>query len=146
MNNLFDSFNSTFSTFNVMFIIVSIFSAAVFIFVFAMLLSPKLRGKFMSRQVKAMKHMVDYSKEDMEDLNATLGSVSVKSKKRILDENEEDLMDMATREANISKEAIKTKARAVKEGFTSDDFVYCKHCGAQIDTDSTFCKKCGKKQ
>ena len=23
---------------------------------------------------------------------------------------------------------------------------YCKHCGTSIDSDSTFCKKCGKEQ
>lgn len=148
MNGAFDmpNMNSMFTTFNIMFVIVGIFIALVFGFTIALIISPKLRGKMMSKQVKAMKHMVDYSKEDMEDLSATLGNVSVKTKKRILDENEEDLTNISNMEANIKKESIKTKARAVKEGFSDVDTIYCKHCGKKIDMDSTFCKKCGKKQ
>lgn len=41
---------------------------------------------------------------------------------------------------------ISPKARAIKEGLTEDETIYCKHCGASIDSDSTFCKKCGKEQ
>ena len=36
-------------------------------------------------------------------------------------------------------------ARAIKDGFM-DKQIYCKHCGASIDEDSRFCKKCGKEQ
>ena len=33
------------------------------------------------------------------------------------------------------------------EGLTEEESdVYCKHCGASIDSDSTFCKACGRKQ
>ena len=41
--------------------------------------------------------------------------------------------------------AAKEIAKGFKEGLTDDNRVYCKHCGAQIDSDSNFCKKCGKK-
>ena len=46
----------------------------------------------------------------------------------------------------FSDEGIKIKAGAVKEGFTGGDTMYCKHCGTSIDSDSRFCKSCGKAQ
>ena len=112
----------------ILFIIVPIFIAIVFIFTIIMFISPKARGKWMSRQIKATKYM--------------------------LDESEDDLRDMATRSANISKAGVGITAKAIKDGFTSDGFSndfstggrYCKSCGEPIDFDSNYCKKCGKKQ
>lgn len=111
MSNMFDIFN-------IMFIIVPLLSALIFIFVIAMIISPKLRGKFMSNQIKASKYMMDNSKEDLKSIS--------------------DNMAYAT------KDSIKTTARAVKEGF-SEEGIYCKYCGNKIDSDSKFCKNCGKK-
>lgn len=52
--------------------VISVFSTVVFfliIFVFVftliMMFSPKVRGMFMSRQIKSIKYMTDYSKNDM---------------------------------------------------------------------------------
>ena len=110
--------------FEAMFVIVPILVAAGFVFVIAMMFSPKLRGKFMSKQVKAMKYMVDESKDDIESITTNM--------------------------ADATKTGIKTTTKAVaegiKEGFTGEETIYCKHCGATIDADSTFCKKCGKEQ
>lgn len=103
----------------ILFIIVPIFIAAGFIFTFAMIFSPKLRGKMMSKQIKAAKYM--------------------------LDETEEDLKDMSTRGANISKEGIEITTRAIKDGLTKER-KYCKYCGEAIDEDSKYCKKCGERQ
>ena len=58
--------------FDIMFTIVPMFIGIVFIFVILSIISPKFRGKMMSRQIKATKHMVDYSKEDLEDLKDLL--------------------------------------------------------------------------
>ncbi len=107
------------SLFDAMFIIVPIFIAIVFILVIAMFISPKFRGKMMSRQVKAQKYMMDESKEDIKSIS--------------------DNMAYAT------KDSIKTAVGAFKEGF-SDNNVFCKYCGSEIDADSKFCKKCGKEQ
>lgn len=112
-----------------LFIIVPIFIGITFLFTIIMIVSPKARGKMMSRQIKAAKYM--------------------------LDESEEDLRNMATKSANISKEGISITTKAIKDGFTDNGFdstsssnygYYCKSCGEPIDIDSIYCKKCGKKQ
>lgn len=133
------------NTFNILFIIIPIIGLLIFGFVIAMFISPKFRGKIMSRQIKAAKYMTDYSKDDIEDIGATLGKVTVTTKKRILDENGDVLEEISTKEGNISKEKIKTIASAIKEGL-DEASMYCKHCGSSIDVDSKFCKKCGKEQ
>lgn len=140
---MFNNFNQMFS---IVFMVVSVVIAAVFTFTILSILSPKFRGKMMSRQIRATKHMVDYSKEDLENIGSDLGSVVIKTKKSILDEHEEDLKEIANREANIKKGYVKTMASAIHEGLNDNDTIYCKHCGGMIDSDSTFCKHCGKEQ
>ena len=127
---------------DVMFIIVSIFIVIVFGFTIAMIVSPKLRGKMMSREFNSMSCMIEESKDDLAKLSGT----AVGIKKKILDENEEVLMDIARKEAKIKGVGIKSAARSIREGLTAVDSIYCKHCGSEIDSDSKFCKKCGKKQ
>ena len=74
--------------------------------------------------------------------------LSIKTHKYQIEENKQDLTDIANATADITKGAVQTTASAVKEGFTSPDEpqMYCKHCGAQIDANSRFCKVCGKEQ
>ena len=67
----------------------------------------------------------------------------VKSVKYIQSENKSDLQDIAGTNAEIGKEAVKISAKAVKEGLTEKE--YCKYCGQEIDVDSIYCNKCGKK-
>ena len=86
---------------------------------------------------KSLKKMMPVQKELMSDM--------LDMKKEILTEKEEDLKYVADKQANISKDAITTTTRAIKEGFI-DNMIYCRHCGAKIDADSKFCKKCGKQQ
>ncbi|MBP5204389.1 zinc ribbon domain-containing protein [bacterium] len=105
--------------FSILFIIVPIFIAAVFVFIIAMIVSPKFKGKMMSREIKAQKYMIEESKEDLKSIS--------------------DDMAYAT------KDGVKTTAGAIREGLTKST-VFCKHCGCEIDDDSKFCKKCGKKQ
>lgn len=121
---------------------------AMFVFCFIHMISPKARGKMMSKQVEAMKHMTNMSKDDMQDVLTNLSEISINAKKNILDQNEDTLKDIANKEANISKDAIKTTVSAVKEGWTQgeDSTMFCKHCGASIDANSKFCKECGKEQ
>ena len=74
--------------------------------------------------------------------------LTIKTQKYQIEENKQDLTDIANATAEIHKNAVKTTASAVKEGFSEPDEpqMYCKHCGAEIDADSSFCKKCGKPQ
>lgn len=130
---------------NIIFIISLIIFAVMFVLVWTIILSPKVRAKWMGKQIKAMQYMVDENKETLENLGTTTGNIGVNVHKNIIDQNEDQLREMATKQANISKDAVETTARAIKDGFTKDT-IYCKHCGATIDRDSKFCKECGKEQ
>lgn len=55
---------------------------------------------------------------------------------------QEGIEKMSPSMGNAAKEITK----GIKEGLSENETVYCKHCGAQIDADSSFCKKCGKQQ
>jgi rRNA maturation endonuclease Nob1 len=129
----------------ILFYIVPILIGITFIMTIALMVSPKLRGKLMSRQIKATKHMMDYSKEDLKDILSTSADIGINAEKEILDNNEETMMENATRKANINKKGIEITANAIKEGLNGSK-IYCKHCGKLIDEDSKFCKSCGKEQ
>lgn len=129
----------------ILFYIVPILIGITFIMTIALMVSPKLRGKLMSRQIKATKHMMDYSKEDLKDILSTSADIGINVEKEILDNNEETMMENATRKANINKKGIEITANAIKEGLNGSK-IYCKHCGKLIDEDSKFCKSCGKEQ
>ncbi|MCI8588494.1 MAG: hypothetical protein HFG40_02460 [Bacilli bacterium] len=109
-----------FNVVNVMFVVVPIFIVVVFILVVAQIISPKFRGKMMSRQVKAAKYMMEESKEDIRSISTDM--------------------------AYATKDGIETTTRAIKKGLTENEGIYCKHCGSLIDADSLYCKDCGKKQ
>ena len=81
--------------------------------------NPKLRAKFFASQFKATKYMMDEMKDDI---------------KSIAD-------DMA----DATKDSITVKTRAVRKGLLEDS-KFCKYCGENIDADSVYCNKCGKKQ
>lgn len=130
--------------FDIIFVITAIFIGFTFIFVVLMFVSPKLRGKLMSRQVKAFKHMTDYSKKDFEDINYNVADASMNANKRLMEDNYDDLEDMASMNANINKDAIYIKSKAIKDGLSSF-MIYCKYCGNKIDSDSKYCNYCGKK-
>lgn len=129
----------------ILFFIIPILVVLTFIFTIALMVSPKLRGKWMSKQIEATKHMMEYSKDDLKDILSTSKSVEVNAEKEILDNNEEIMKDNVTRKANINKEGIEITAKAIKEGLTNNK-VYCKYCGKLIDSDSKYCKVCGRAQ
>ena len=129
----------------ILFYIVPILIGITFVLMIALMISPKLRGKLMSRQIKATKHMMDYSKEDLKDILSTSADIGINVEKEILDNNEETMRENATRKANINKKGIEITANAIKKGLNGSK-IYCKHCGKLIDEDSKFCKSCGKEQ
>ena len=107
------------SVVGVIFIIAFIGIILGFIFVIAQIVSPKFRGKMLSKQMKSMKYMMDESKEDIESISTDM--------------------------ANATKEGVRITTNAIKKGFTEES-IYCKHCGSEIDEDSKICKICGKEQ
>jgi len=128
-----------------------IFLISIFLFVFIAInmFSSKSRAKMMSKQVQAMKHMVDYSKDDLEDMMTSLGGITANVQNNIVNQNEDVLRNVASKTADINKDAIETTVGAIKRGWDTPNgaiTIYCKHCGEKIDADSVFCKSCGKKQ
>lgn len=159
-----------FENFDILFTVMLIFSLLIFVVAILMMFSPKVRSKFMKRQIRATKYMVEESQDDLIDL-ATLGAniavksqkktmhankddltelaslksdIALKSKKNIMDENEEILENLATKSASINQKGVEITARAIKKGLTESEKIHCKHCGKSIDDDSEFCKHCGK--
>lgn len=136
---------------DILFYIVPIFIGLVAIFIFATILSPKLRGKILSSQIRATKHMLDYSKEDLQDLMTTTTSMGIDAEKAILDKKEDTMRNNATRKANINKDSIEITTKAIKDGLTNSNVSnqntkYCKECGKKIPSDAKFCAYCGEKQ
>ena len=124
----------------IMFVIIPVIAIGIMVFTFAMMFSPKLRGKMMAKQVQSLKHMVNATQDDMAELSGAM----VKTSKKIIDNNEEDLRHISKKSAEINAIGVETTARAIKRGLTEEN-IYCKYCGASIDSDSVFCNKCGKK-
>lgn len=129
----------------ILFYIVPILIGLSFIFTIALMVSPKLRGKWMSRQIKATKHMIKYSKEDLKDIISTSKAVEINAEKEVLDNREDIMKENVIRKANINKEGIEIATSAIKNGL-SNNKIYCKYCGKLIDGDSKYCKVCGKEQ
>lgn len=129
----------------ILFYIVPILIGLSFIFTIALMVSPKLRGKWMSRQIKATKHMIKYSKEDLKDIISTSKDVEINAEKEVLDNREDIMKENVIRKANINKEGIEIATSAIKNGL-SNNKIYCKYYGKLIDGDSKYCKVCGKEQ
>lgn len=126
-------------------IVIAVLACSIIIFVILSLFSPRVQGKMMSKQIKSVKHMMDYSKDDLKELMKTTAKTGTIAEKEILDENEDIMSSNERRKANIKKEGIEVTARAIKDGLTSNK-IYCRYCGAYIESDSRFCKNCGKEQ
>ena len=77
--------------------------------------------------------------------SAKIQKAQIATQKYIQGETKEDLTEMAGTTADIVSPAVKKISKAVKDGVKNET-MFCKHCGVEIDTDSTFCKSCGKKQ
>ena len=65
-----------------------------------------------------------------------------KTLRYIQEENKEDLTAIANNHAEIMSDAISKTADSIANGVQKT--MFCKHCGARIDIDSTFCSCCGK--
>ncbi len=71
-----------------------------------------------------------------------IAKARAKTLRYIQEENKEDLTAIANNRAEIMSDAISKTAGALANGVQKT--MFCKHCGARIDIDSTFCSRCGK--
>ena len=127
-------------------IILLIICVVVIVYIFGMVVRRKnsggLHGNMMANLIDEQQKMLEKNSDKLEGLMST----AIKTRKKILDENADDLAYLSQKEAELKSGGVRTTAKAVKEGLTGVESVFCKHCGASIDSDSKFCKKCGKEQ
>ena len=71
-----------------------------------------------------------------------IAKARTKTLRYIQEENIEDLTAIANNSAEIMSDAVSKTANAIANGVQKT--MFCKHCGAKIDADSTFCSRCGK--
>ena len=71
-----------------------------------------------------------------------IAKARAKTLRYIQEENKEDLTAIANNSAEIMSDAVSKTANAIANGVQKT--MFCKHCGARIDADSTFCSRCGK--
>ena len=58
---------STTDTMMIAIIVIAVLACSIIIFVILSLFSPRVQGKMMSKQIKSVKHMMDYSKDDLKN-------------------------------------------------------------------------------
>lgn len=71
-----------------------------------------------------------------------IAKARAKTVRYIQEENKNDLTAIADNTAEIVSGAVSTVAGAVSDGMKKT--MFCKYCGAKIDSDSRFCSVCGK--
>ena len=71
-----------------------------------------------------------------------IAKARAKTLRYIQEENKDDLSAIANNSAEIMSDAVSKTANAIANGVQKT--MFCKHCGARIDADSTFCSQCGK--
>ena len=71
-----------------------------------------------------------------------IAKARAKTLRYIQEENKDDLTAIANNSAEITSDAVSKTANAIANGVQKT--MFCKHCGARIDADSTFCSQCGK--
>ncbi|MBQ8879286.1 MAG: zinc ribbon domain-containing protein [Clostridia bacterium] len=72
-----------------------------------------------------------------------IAKARAKTLRYIQEENKDDLTAIANNSAEIMSDAVSKTANAIANGVQKT--MFCKHCGARIDADSTFCSRCGEK-
>ena len=129
--------------FTIVFIIMFLTAGSFIVFGFITMFNPNMRSKWIGRQLRIHKKVLEDNKETIKDINALGGEVMVDSYNEILDKKGDDMKKAVDKTTDISKDSIRTVVKSIKEGLEAD--IYCKHCGNAIDTDSKFCKFCGKR-
>ena len=101
---------------NILMYIVPIFTLGAFAFMITMMFSPKMRGKWMAKQMEATKYMMEASKDTMKDIAKTSSEVQ----HDVIKENKDIMKETADMQAEIHKDAIKSTAKAIKDGLKDE--------------------------
>ena len=103
--------------------------------------------------IKTEKYIMETTKDDLKDLLSTTMGIGIGATSDAIDGNEDELRNVVDKGSGIASGGIFKSAKAFAKGFKSglgdaqgQTDVYCKYCGASIDADSVFCKKCGRQQ
>ena len=103
--------------------------------------------------IKTEKYIMETTKDDLKDLLSTTMGIGICATSDAIDGNEDELRNVVDKGSDIASGGIFKTARAfgrgIKESFggaKGQADAYCKYCGASIDADSVFCKKCGRQQ
>ena len=103
--------------------------------------------------IKTEKYIMETTKDDLKDLLSTTMGIGIGATSDAIDGNEDELRNVVDKGSDIASGGIFKSAKAFAKGFKSglgdaqgQADVYCKYCGASIDADSVFCKKCGRQQ
>jgi rubrerythrin len=135
----------------IMFVVVLIF----FIFMAVGMFTGKTHARMMKRNIKTLKTVTDTMGDDMKDLVGNLAEM----KKDIYQAHGDTFREVASMEAEIEAEKTRAKAQAIKDVFGNEakttqgtyttepksGKVVCQNCGSLIDSDSMYCKICGKR-
>ena len=135
-------------------------------FALLMIFSPALRGRMLAKQIRSVRYATDIAKDDISRTGENLAGAAIDTLENVMENRGEQLKDISSAAVRIGTEAITENsgalsaladlagdaaaknigkiAQAVREGGASSQ-VFCKYCGAPVDSDSVFCKKCGKK-
>ena len=145
--------------FNIMMFIPLIMFGIVFIFTIINMIgifSGRTQKRMMNHAMKTMKSMT----EDTDGMSNNLKDMVVnltEMQKDLYEEHGDTLKDLARMQGEVEAEKTRAKAQAVKDVFGNDAKVdpsmftsttkkiACKNCGTLIDSDSMYCKVCGKR-
>ncbi len=145
-----DMFGSMFIISQIIFVI--IFAIAIFNIIG--IFTGKTQKRMMQRNMKTLKAMTEVMGEDMKDI---VGNVA-EMKKDVYQEHGDTFREVAQMEAEIETEKVRAKAQAIKDVFADENVskasfsnetktnrIVCQNCGSLIDSDSMYCKICGKR-
>ncbi|MBR5795123.1 MAG: hypothetical protein IKY26_03180 [Erysipelotrichaceae bacterium] len=149
--------------FNFMMIVPLLIFGAVFVFMmFNMvgMFTGRTQKRMMNHAMKTMKTMTDGLTDGNGGMSNNLKDMVTnltEMQKDLYEEHGESFKDLARMQGEVEAEKTRAKAQAVKDVFGSDTKVdpsmfagttkkiTCKNCGSLVDSDSMYCKICGKR-
>ena len=149
--------------FNIMMFIPLVMFGVVFIFMIINMVgifTGRTQKRMMDNAMKTMKSMTEGMTNSTGGMSNNLKDMVVnltEMQKDMYEEHGESFKDLARMQGEVEAEKTRAKAQAVKDVFGNDAKVdpsmftsttkkiACKNCGTLVDSDSMYCKVCGKR-